>query len=116
VRYDAGRDRQPKRLCLPVELSEEHSSLGPHRARLRIDADALHQRKVNDEAAVTNREAGVAVPPATHGDQKTIVLRELHGRDDIRHAGAPRYKGRETSNRPVPHLASILVAGVLRAY
>jgi hypothetical protein len=98
VRYDAGRDRQPERLCLPVELSEENSSLGPYRVRFRIDADALHQRKVNDEAAVTNREAREAVPPATHGDQKAIVLCELYGRDDVGHAGAPRDEGRETSN------------------
>src|SRR5215208_4843277 len=115
MRYDAGRDCQPKRLRLPIELSEEHSSLGPHRARFRIDADALHQRKVDDEAALTNREAWVAVPPTTHSNQKAIVLSELHGRDDIGHAGAPRDDGWETIDRPVPHFASILVAGVLRA-
>jgi hypothetical protein len=55
------------------------------------------------------------VPPATHGEKEAIVLGELHGRDDVGYAGAPRDEGRETSNRPVPHLASILVAGVLRA-
>src|SRR5215211_7131712 len=68
-----------------------------------------------DGTAVTNREAREAVPPATHSNQKAIVLGELHGRDDVGDASAPRDEGRETSNRPVPHLASILVAGVLRA-
>src|SRR5215204_4888792 len=116
MRDDAGREGQPERLCFPVDLSKEHPSLGPHRARFRIDADPLHQRKVNDEATVTNREAGVAVPPTTHGDQKAIVLREPHGRDDVGYTGAPRYKGRETIDRSVPHLASLLVAGIFRAY
>src|SRR5688500_8724323 len=115
MRYDAGRDGHPERLRFSVELSKQYTSLSPHRARLRIDADALHQRKVNDEAAVTNREAGVAVPPATHGEKEAIVLGELHGRDDVGHASASRYKGRETIDRSVPHLASILLAGVLRA-
>jgi hypothetical protein len=55
------------------------------------------------------------VPPATHGEKEAIVLGELHGRDDVGYAGAPRDEGRETSDRPVPHLASILVSGVLRA-
>jgi hypothetical protein len=55
------------------------------------------------------------VPTTTHSNQKAIVLGELNGRDDIGHAGAPPDEGWETSNRPVPNPASILVAGVLRA-
>src|SRR5215212_4415667 len=102
MRYDAGRDRQPELLRFSVELSKQYTSLSPHRARYRIDADALHQREVNDEAAVTNREARKAVPSATHSDQKAIVLGELHGRDDVGHAGASCYKGRETIDRSVP--------------
>ena len=61
--YDPRRDGQPKLLRFSVELSEEHSSLSPHRAGLRIDADALHQREVYNDPAVADREAGVAVPP-----------------------------------------------------
>jgi hypothetical protein len=43
MRYDAGWDRHPERLRFSVELSKQYTSLGPRRARLRIDADALHQ-------------------------------------------------------------------------
>ena len=71
--------------------------------------------EVYNDPAVADREAGEAVPPTTHGDQKATVLRELHGCDDVGHASAPRDEGRETIDRPVPYLASILVAGILRA-
>jgi len=62
--------------------------------RFRIDAYALHQRKVDDDPTVTNREAWEAVPPATHSEKEAIVLGELHSRDDVGHASAPRDEGR----------------------
>jgi len=40
VRYDAGRDGQPERLCFSVELSEEHSSLSRYRSYFSASAVA----------------------------------------------------------------------------
>ena len=52
---DPARRREPERLGLAVELAPEHAGLRPRRARLRIDADALHRPEVDDDAAVADR-------------------------------------------------------------
>jgi hypothetical protein len=114
VRDDASRDGKPEGLRLPVELPEEHASLGPRRASLRIDADPLHRREVDDEATVADRVAGEAVPPAAHGYQQALLSREVDRVDDVGHASAARDEVRETIYRPVPHLSGMLVVGVIR--
>ena len=114
MRDDASRDGEPEGLRLPVELPEEHAGLGPCRASLWIDAYPLHRREVDDEATVADRVAGEAVPPAAHGDEQAVLSREVNRADDVGHASAARDEVREAIYRPVPHLSSSLVVGVIR--
>ena len=41
-------------LRLAIQLSEQHASLGPHRARTGIDTDSLHRPEVDDHAVVAD--------------------------------------------------------------
>jgi hypothetical protein len=51
---DSRRNREPKILRLAIKLSEQHASLGPHRARTGIDTDSLHRPEVDEHAVVAH--------------------------------------------------------------
>ena len=74
---DPARRRQPERLGLAVELAPEHAGLDPRRARLRVDADPLHRPQVDDDAAVADREARIAVPPPRTATARPVLLANL---------------------------------------
>ena len=109
---DAGGDGHPERLRLAVELTQQHARLGPCGSSLGIDADPSHLTEVDDQAAVHGRQAGEAVPPASHGDRESRPAPEPHGRDDVRHAGAPRDQGGAAVDRAVPDLPVLIVGGI----
>ena len=71
--------------------------------------DPLHRPQVDDDAAVADRVAGEAVPPASHGDREAGAPGEPHRRDHVRDAGAARDQRRIAIDRPVPDPAVLVV-------
>ena len=106
---DPARGREPERLGLAVELAPEHAGLDPRRARLRVDADPLHRPQVDDDAAVADRQARIAVAPASDGDREAGAPGEPDRRHHVGHAGAARDQRREAIDRPVPDPAVLVV-------
>ena len=72
VRDGAARRREAVRLGLVIELAPEHAALRDDRARVRIDADALHRRQIDHEAAVVRAVPGRAVAAAANGDEEPV--------------------------------------------
>jgi hypothetical protein len=109
---DARRDREPKGLGLAIHLPQQHSSLGPGRARLRIDPDPLHLPEIDHHPRVADRQAGIAVAAASKRDQKPLLPRESHSRDYVGDAGAARDQCRPPVDRAVPDLALVVVGSI----
>ena len=80
VRHRAAGGGQPERLRLAVELAPQHPALRLGRARVGIDADALHRRQVDDEAAIVGAVPRRAVPATAHRHQQVVFAGELDGR------------------------------------
>jgi hypothetical protein len=82
------------------------------RALHRIDAQALHAREVDHEAALTDRMTSDAMAPAADRDEQVVGAGELDGRDDVGHSGAADDERRAPVDHAVPDFAGGLVAGV----
>jgi len=109
VRDDPARCREPERLRRAVKLTPQRSRLRARGARLRIDANALHQAEVDDDGAIANRQARKAVTPTADGDLKVRAPREPHSRNHVRRPGAARDQRGATVDRTVPDLAALVI-------
>jgi hypothetical protein len=112
VRDDAGRYGQPERLRLAVELAEANPGLRPDRAAREVDSYPVHQREVDDHAAVADGQAGEAVSAAAHGRRQAGSTGEPDGLDHVGYPCATCDDGREAVDRAVPHRAVHLVRGI----
>ncbi len=92
-------------LCLAVQLPPEHTALGSHRSTLRVHANALHWRQVDDEAAVVGTVARRAVATAADRDSETMNTRKVHRALHIGNTGAAGNQRRPPIDVPVPHAA-----------
>ena len=77
----------PNGLRLAVDVGPRAATLRPDGAPLRIDADAAHPREVDHHAVVADCRAGDVVPAAAHRQGQVVLPREVHGGDDVGHAG-----------------------------
>ena len=102
----------PKAWVSRSSSPNEHAGLGANRSCFGIDADALHQGKVDDHAAVAHAVAGVAVAAAAHRDEKLVRAGKAHRLDHVRDAGAARDQRRVPVDRGVPHPPTLVVAVV----
>ena len=114
-RDGAHRRRQAEGLRLAVELAPEHARLGTDRPGDGIDADALHARQVEHQAAVTDGLAGDVMPTAPYRDEQVVLACELHRGDDIGRAGAAGDQRRPVVDQRVPDGAGLVVAGIASA-
>jgi hypothetical protein len=87
-RDGADRRCEAEGLCLAIQLAPKHPRLGTDRPRDGIDADALHARQVEHQAAVTDSLAGDIMPTASYRDEAVVRACELHRSDDIGRPGA----------------------------
>ncbi len=69
VRGGAEGGRELECLALAIELAEPHARLRLRREARWVDANALHRRQIDDEAAVADRLAGDAVAATAHGGE-----------------------------------------------
>ena len=79
-----------------------------------VDADPLHGREVDDDAAVAGAVAGGRVAAAAHGDRQPVVAGEADGGDDVGRAGAPRDQRGAAVEHAVPDHPRLLIAGIAR--
>ena len=79
----AGR-RQAECLRFAIELRPPQPGLGASRLRGRVDTDALHLRKVDDDAVVAGAAPGDVVRAAADRERQVVVAREVDGGDDVR--------------------------------
>ena len=111
-RDEPAGDGEPEGLRLVVEVAPLHAALGARGAALGVDADALHRREVDDDAAVGGREAGDAVAAAAHGDLEVLAARELDRAHDVGDARAADDERRAAVVGAVPDRARLVVARV----
>ncbi len=89
LRHDAARHDEAKGLRLAIEITPHRAALDSGDARLRIEVHAAHAREIDDDAAVTTREAGHGVAAAPDGHQEIALPRERDGIDDVSCSRAP---------------------------
>src|SRR5439155_8491880 len=74
-RNDSAGRGQPEGIGGVIEVAPRAAALGADRLRVRVDADALHRRHVDDDALVVGAEAGNAVAAATDGQVESVLAR-----------------------------------------
>src|SRR5260370_21176736 len=97
-------DRKTKRLCFTVELAETKARRrrgGPPRG---IDADALHWRQIDHEAAGTDGFAGIVMAAPANGYEKVVFARKAHAVDNISRSATARDQCRTLVDHAVPRL------------
>jgi hypothetical protein len=113
VADEAAGGRETELLGLAVELAPENAGLDARRARLRVDADSFHWPQVDDDAAVADRVARIAMASASNGDREAGAPRKSHRRHHVRHVAAARDQRRAAIDRAVPHPAVPVIARVI---
>jgi len=112
ARDQAAGGGEPERLRVVIELRPHDPAFGSRGAVARIDADALHRREVEDDAAVARAEAGDVVPAGADGDDELVPAGEAEACDHVRRAGAANDEGRPPVDHPVPDRAGGVVGVV----
>ncbi len=98
-----------------VDVAPGAAAADPRGARHRIDADALHRREVDHEAALAGAKAGAVVAAAADGEQQAMVAGEADGGDDIARVGTAGDQRRPLVDHGVEDRASLVVARILGA-
>ncbi len=107
----AGR-RQAERVRRGVEISPRGPTLGPRRARRRVDANAPHSREIDHNAFVAGPEPRHAVPAAADGQVESALAREGHRRDHVAGVHGANDHGRPSIDHRVVDLPRLLVPPV----
>jgi hypothetical protein len=110
---DPADRRQSEELRLAVELAPEHSRLRAGNSAVRIDPDALHQRQIDHEPAVTERVAADAVAAGAHRDKQIVLAGEVERGDDVGDAGTAGDPAGSSVDSAVPDRAGLVVAFVV---
>jgi hypothetical protein len=79
-------------------------------ARVRVDANRLHQREVDHQAAITDRVSGDGMAAAANRDEQVAGAREADRLDDVVGARAACDQRRMPINRTVPNAPGLVVA------
>ena len=79
----ASRRRETMELRFTVELVPREAALREGSAGLRIDVNALHERKVDHHAAVDRGAPRDVLTASPDGDFELLIARHLNGIDDV---------------------------------
>jgi hypothetical protein len=100
---DSRRHRQAIGGGRRIEIGERSARLNVDPAHLRRDADAVHAREVDHQAAVGHGAAGDVVAAALDRHERAGLPREAHRRRDVLRVGAPRDQRRALVYHCIPH-------------
>ena len=113
-RDDPARRGEAERVGRVVEIAPGAPALDARGALLGIDVNPLHRGQVHHQPVVADRAAGDVVAAAADRDRQSLPAREVDRRDHVGHAGAPGDQRRPPVDHPVPDLARLVVARLVR--
>src|SRR5512143_3463936 len=113
-RVDTQRCGETVHLCGRVEVGKGTAGLDGRPAGLRVHLDALHQRKIDHEAVVTDGIARDVVSTPSNRDKEVVLAREPDGLDNIFRRRAAGDQPRPAVDHGVPNLAYLVIARVAR--
>ena len=113
VGHDAARSDEPEGLGLVVHVADQRSTLDAHRPSLRVDVDAVHPGKVEEQAAVDARESRDRVTAPAHGEEESVLAGEVDRGDHVGGACGAYDQRRFPRMHRVVRRADRRVAGVL---
>ncbi len=73
-----------------VDISPGAAAPGPDGPSGRIDMNAIEMRKVDDQAAIACAKTGAVVATTPHGDQQTLIPREVDRNNHVGNIDAAR--------------------------
>jgi hypothetical protein len=114
VGHATAGDREAVLLRRGVELTPVEARLGAHRARVRIDRDALHAAHVDHQTVVDHGRTGHAMTTAVHRQPHVLRARVLDRGDDVVGGAAHRDQRRAAVDHAVEDGARLVVAVVTR--
>ena len=102
-------------LCLAIEFAQHQPRFGARGSTSGIYAYALHARKINHEAAVTNGLAGYAMTSAANRYDQITVSGKKYGRNNVSRAGTAHDGGWPAVDHCVGNCASGVITILPRA-
>jgi hypothetical protein len=75
----------------------------------RVDAGVIDQRKINDEAVITNSRSSRVVAAAPHRDEHSVLTTKIDCGDNVGDVGAPHDQTGPAVNHTVIYLPCFLV-------
>ena len=109
---DPDGDRQPERLRLVIQVAQRRACADVRDARLGIDANEVHPRKIDHHAALADGIARDVVAPAANREHQPVLAREVHRAHHVRRPGAACDERRTAVDHAVPDRAGLVVTGV----
>jgi hypothetical protein len=108
----SGRRQEPECLRGTDEFAQSEASFGQSYPFHRVDPDAFHPRKVDDDPPITDRIPAKAVAAAPDGDGKIVLVSEFKRPRDVGTISTTADQRRVLVNRPIPNPAGLVVANV----
>ena len=83
LRNDTRRNGEPKRVSLPVEITQSCTALHTDGAFGWVYMDGAHTREVDDNAVVTAGAPTNVVAAASDGAEQAVLASEINRCDDV---------------------------------
>jgi len=103
------------RLRRAIEVGEQRAGADPRGAARRVDADLVHRRQIEQQAAFGDAVAGDVMATAADGEQHPLLGGEADAGADVVFVAAARDQRRTAIDAAVPDLARVVVAGIARS-
>jgi hypothetical protein len=113
---DAARGRHAECVGRVIESAPGDATFGTNGSSLRIDADAIHRREINDHATIVCAKARHAVGTAPDRKILSLLASKLDRCHHIRGIGASHDHGGPPIDHPVVDFSSVLIRSIARHY
>src|SRR6516162_7955573 len=95
-----------------VNITQYRAASYKYRAFLRVYANIIHSRQIDDEPVVANTQTREIVAAPANRNQQFMFAAEIHCCDDVCHIRAPRDDTRSSVNHSIINFASFIVTCV----
>src|SRR6516225_3727629 len=95
-----------------VNITQYRAASCKYRAFLRVYANIIHSRQIDDEPVVANTQTCEIVAAPANRNQQFMFAAEIHCCDDVCHVRAPRDHPRSSVDHSIVNLASFIVTRV----
>ena len=111
-REDSGWNRKPKCMRRMVNITQYRAASGKYRAFLRVHANIIHSRQIDDEPIVANTQPWEIVAAAANGHDQVVLAAKIDRGDDVRHIAATGDEAGPPIDHGVVDLSSRIVTRV----